>query len=35
MKVRLFAAAVGLTASAALATAADWTQFRGTDGTGV
>ncbi len=35
MKVRLFAAAVGLTASAALAPAADWTQFRGTDGTGV
>ncbi len=35
MKVRLFAAAVSLTASAALATAADWTQFRGTDGTGV
>jgi outer membrane protein assembly factor BamB len=32
MKVRLFVAAVGVSASASLATAADWTQFRGTNG---
>lgn len=35
MNVRLFAAAVGVAASAAAGTAADWTQFRGSDGTGV